>query len=160
MLLALGANLGDPAAQIEAALEGLAAHLQLGVVSSVYRTAPVGRLDQPDFLNLVVAGTTESTVYRLHGWIQQIEGEMGRVRGEPNAPRLIDIDLLAYGELVLSSADLVVPHPRLHERSFVLDPLVEIAPEWRHPLIGRSARELATSLRNPSRVERLGVLGR
>lgn len=158
VLLGLGANLGDPRGQLIEALGILTSAVEIEAVSSVYRTEPVGMRDQPEFLNIAVTGRTRATVYALHALAQEAEARLGRVRGERNAPRLIDVDLLAYGELVMVSRPLEVPHPRLHQRAFVLVPLEEIVPRWRHPVLGRTAGELLGRLANPSAVRRLGPL--
>jgi 2-amino-4-hydroxy-6-hydroxymethyldihydropteridine diphosphokinase len=104
--------------------------------SSIYETEPVGYLDQGRFLNAVVLGTTALTPQALLGQLQRIEQALGRERPFPNAPRTIDLDLLLYDDLVLEQPELTVPHPRLHERFFVLVPLAELAPELRHPVLG------------------------
>lgn len=156
VLLALGANLGDPAAQLRRALGELGGVLTSLRVSSLYRTAPVGYLDQPDFYNLVCSGETRLGPRELLREMQHIEAALGRTRPFANAPRTLDIDLLAYGDLLLETPELTLPHPRLHERGFVLVPLVEIAPDWRHPRLGRTARELLQALGPTQGVERVG----
>lgn len=160
VLLGLGANLGDPVAQLARAVEMLEAHLVVDRVSSVYGTEPVGHADQPDFHNLVVAGRTALEPMELLRALQGIEEGMGRRRSFRNAPRTIDIDLLAYGTRVMRTLALTVPHPRLHLRGFVLHPLAEVAPEWMHPVLGRTARELLSSATALERVEPLGPLPR
>ena len=157
VLLGLGANLGDPEAQLARALELMAPAVEVERISSLYRSEPVGYAEQRDFLNLVVAGRTSLEPRALLSVLQGVEGALGRARSLPNRPRTIDVDLLAYGERVQADPDLTLPHPRLHLRGFVLYPLAEIAPEWRHPLLGKSARELL-SLTSVERVERLGPL--
>lgn len=157
-VFSLGANLGDPIVQLRDAVEALGRVLSLDAVSSVYRTEPVGLVEQPDFYNLVVSGRTERTVFDLHAAVEEIERSLGRVRTVRDGPRHIDVDLLAYGELVYVSPSLTVPHPRLGERSFVLVPLVEVEPEWRHPVSGASAADLLGELVSPSWVERVGGL--
>ncbi len=147
--VALGANLGDPAAQLDAAERALAADEGIRVLaaSSRHRTAPVGGPPQPDYLNAVVRIATTHAPHALLARLQAIEAAAGRERGPVrNAPRTLDLDLLLYDELVLTTPDLVVPHPRLHERAFVLEPLRELAPELRHPSLGRSIDELAEAL--------------
>jgi 2-amino-4-hydroxy-6-hydroxymethyldihydropteridine diphosphokinase len=158
VLLGLGANLGDPMDQLARAVELLGAHLRVERVSSVYRTEPVGHAEQPDFLNLVVAGRTALEPTQLLAAAQGVEGVLGRRRSFRNAPRIIDVDLLAYGDRVMRTLALTLPHPRLHLRGFVLHPLAEVAPEWRHPVLRRTARELLSAAAALERVEPLGPL--
>ncbi len=160
VLLGLGANLGDPLAQLARAVELLGAHVEVEAVSSVYRTQPVGHADQPDFMNLVLAGRTALVPAELLAAAQEVETALGRRRSFRNAPRIIDVDLLAYDDRVMRTLALTLPHPRLHLRGFVLHPLAEVAPEWRHPVLGRTARELLSSATALERVEPLGPLPR
>lgn len=157
-ILALGSNLGDSAGQLRAAIASLQPFLSISAVSSVYLTEPVGGVAQPDYHNIVLVGDTDLPVYSLHTALHRIEAEMGRERHDRNGPRTIDIDLIAYGELSLRSADLTVPHPRFAERSFVLEPLAEIAPDWRDPVSGREVSTLLSDLATPTRVRRLAAL--
>lgn len=157
--LALGANLGEPIEQLRTAVIDLRSVLTITAISDVYVTEPVGIRDQPDFYNLVLQGMTTRTVYSLHAEAQRIESSMGRIRGERDGPRTIDIDLLGYGDLVMTSSSLTLPHPRLHERAFVLGPLSQIDPEWRHPQSGRSAQDMFDRLGNASGISRRGPLG-
>jgi 2-amino-4-hydroxy-6-hydroxymethyldihydropteridine diphosphokinase len=158
VLLGLGANLDDPVARLAEAVELLRHALTVEAVSSVYRSEPVGFRDQPDFFNLVVRGRTGLGPAELLRAARRVEDAMGRVRSFRNAPRRIDVDLLAHGETVLDTPDLALPHPRMAERRFVLAPLAEVAPEWRHPVLGETARELLERLDVPERVERWGGL--
>jgi len=137
----LGANLGDPMAQITKAMASLAAldKSRLARASSLYRTAPVGHADQPEFVNAVVLLETALAPHELLDALLEIERAAGRERSFPNAPRLLDLDLLLYGDQVVDTPGLVVPHPRMHERAFVLRPLVEIAPDAVVPGHGRAA---------------------
>lgn len=154
ILLGLGANLGDPPAQLAAALRALRSCVRIDVISSLYRSAAVGGPPQPDYLNLVCAGRTALEPLPLLRETQQIERDLGRVATVRNGPRVIDIDLLAHGDRAIDTPRLTLPHPRLAERGFVLLPLVEVAPEWRHPRLELSARELLDALESPGRVER------
>lgn len=160
VLLGLGANVGDPLAQLARAVELLGAHVEVQAVSSVYRTEPVGHADQPDFLNLVVAGRTGLAPAELLKAAQSVEAALGRRRSFRNAPRIIDVDLLAYGDRVMRTLALTLPHPRLHLRGFVLHPLAEVAPAWRHPVLRRTARELLSAATALERVEPVGALPR
>ncbi|WBY00958.1 2-amino-4-hydroxy-6-hydroxymethyldihydropteridine diphosphokinase [Ramlibacter tataouinensis] len=128
--VALGANLGDAVAAVSAALQRLAALPQssLAAHSSLYRTAPV-QATGPDFVNAVAALRTSLTAPALLAELQRLEDEAGRDRPYRNAPRTLDLDLLLYGDARIASPRLVVPHPRMHERAFVLVPLAEIAPQ-------------------------------
>jgi 2-amino-4-hydroxy-6-hydroxymethyldihydropteridine diphosphokinase len=138
--LALGANIGDPAAQLEEAIGRLSAHPGIALVarSSIIRTAPWGKTDQPDFFNMVLAVETGLDPHALLAACLAIEAEMGRQRLEHWGPRLIDIDIIAYDRLELAEPDLSIPHPFAHERDFVLAPLREIAPEVADWIVGRS----------------------
>ena len=129
--VALGANIGEPVRHLRAAAADLVALPGTRVVarSSLYRSAPVGLVDQPDFINAVVAIDTPLEPLPLLHALLAIEARHGRVRSVPNAPRTLDLDLLMHGAAVLESPELTLPHPRMHERAFVLLPLLEIAPD-------------------------------
>ncbi|MBA4710646.1 2-amino-4-hydroxy-6-hydroxymethyldihydropteridine diphosphokinase [Aquitalea aquatica] len=128
--VALGSNLEQPADQIRAALAALAAldGSQLLSHSSLYLTTPVGYLDQPDFINAVALLDTTLTPYQLLDALMQIEAGFGRERSFRNAPRVLDLDVLLYQDTVLDDPQLLLPHPRMHQRAFVMVPLAEIAP--------------------------------
>ena len=131
----LGANLGEPRRQLEEALLALdaIAHTRLVKTSSLYRTDPVGFAAQPPFVNAVAQLETGLPAERLLAELQAIEARHGRERSFPNAPRTLDLDLLLFGEATIDTAELKVPHPRMHERAFVLVPLLEIAPQAEIP---------------------------
>jgi len=137
--VALGANLEDPRLQVLRALEELDQIPDSRVVSrsSLYRTAPVGYADQPDFINAVAQIETGLDARPFLQALLQLESRHGRRRSIPNAPRTLDLDLLMYGDRVIDEDGLTVPHPRLHERAFVLAPLAEIAPDFIVPGLGR-----------------------
>ena len=158
VLLGLGANLGDPRRQLAAAVARLGALVEEVRVSSVYRTEPVGHRDQPDFYNLVVRGWTTVPPEALLRGVLEIERALGRERSFANAPRTIDIDLLAYGDVVMDTPELTLPHPGIAHRGFVLHPLAEVAPDWMHPVLARTARELLSAAGPLERVECVGPL--
>lgn len=158
VVLGLGANLGDPVAQLARAVGRLREVVALDEVSPVYRTEPVGFREQPDFYNLVAVGRTALSPAALLEAMQEIERAMGRVRTFRNAPRPVDVDLLDHGGRVLRTPSLVLPHPGIPVRGFVLHPLAEVAPEWRHPVLGSTARELLLAAPSLERVERWGPL--
>ncbi len=141
----LGANLGDPAVRVRAAIAALSQlpGTRLVAASSLYRTAPIGYLEQPDFVNAVAAVDTNLAAATLLAALRGIEAVHGRERPFPNAPRTLDLDLLLYGGETIAEPELVVPHPRMHERAFVLAPLAEIAPDAVIPGRGRVAPLLA-----------------
>lgn len=140
--LALGTNLGERIQNLEHALRLLREHIQLERISSVYETEPVGYANQPNFLNMACSGTTELSAPELLQATQGIEQALGRQATFRNGPRVIDIDILLYDQEQWQQEGLVLPHPRLAERAFVLVPLVEIAPDLKHPALGKSMREL------------------
>ncbi|HTN63774.1 MAG TPA: 2-amino-4-hydroxy-6-hydroxymethyldihydropteridine diphosphokinase [Devosia sp.] len=129
--LSLGANIGDPPAQLAEAVARIAAHPQITVTaqSAVLTTKPWGKTDQPDFANAAIALETKLKPLQLLDILQAIELDMGRIRVEVWGPRVIDIDIVAYDRLTLASPRLTLPHPFAHERAFVLEPLRQIAPE-------------------------------
>ena len=140
VLLGFGGNLGEPAATIEEALERLeAGGARILRRSSLYRTAPWGVTDQPDFVNLCAAAETALEPRALLALIQRVEAALGRERRERWGPRAIDVDILTYGELEIDEPGLRVPHPHFTERAFVLVPLAEVAPEAVVPGKGRVA---------------------
>jgi 2-amino-4-hydroxy-6-hydroxymethyldihydropteridine diphosphokinase len=150
VLLGLGGNLGDPVAAIDAALARLdAGGVRILRRSGLYRTAPWGVTDQPDFVNLCVAAETSLSPQELLSLIHAIEADLGRERRERWGPRPIDIDILTYGDATLDEPGLTIPHPRLTERAFVLVPLAEIAPGV--VIAGKTVREWAEA------VDRSGV---
>jgi 2-amino-4-hydroxy-6-hydroxymethyldihydropteridine diphosphokinase len=138
----MGSNLGDRRANLQAAIQSLAPPVQVRRVSPVYITPPWGITDQPDFLNLALHGVTNLTPQAVLGHLKSIETRLGRTPTLRNGPRLIDIDILFYDDCILNSENLAIPHPRLAERAFVLVPLADLAPELRHPITGRSVREM------------------
>lgn len=151
--LSLGSNLGDRAGHLEAALEALpAAGVKIRRVSSFYRTEPVGFRPQPWFVNCAAEAETELMPLRLLETLKRVERALGRRRGTPQGPRAIDIDILLYENLVVRSARLTIPHPRLEERRFVLAPLCELAPHLRHPVTERTVAEMLAGARDSSQV--------
>lgn len=146
--LSLGSNIGDREHMLQSALDQLrASDLTVKRVSSVYETEPVDFKEQRAFLNLVTEAETELFPMMLLTRIQKIELRLGRRRsGPPKGPRTIDIDILLYGASQVHSGRLEIPHPRMHERRFVLAPMVELAPDLRHPGLRRSMRDLLAGL--------------
>ncbi|MFC1915644.1 2-amino-4-hydroxy-6-hydroxymethyldihydropteridine diphosphokinase [Chloroflexota bacterium] len=150
--LGLGSNMGDRQENLDRALEFLSQRLRMGKVSSIYDTEPVGNPDQPRFLNLVCQAYTRLAPTALLALAKGIESKLGRT-GKSNAPRTIDIDILLCGEQVIDTPELVIPHPKMTERAFVLVPLDEIATELVHPVSGKTIKELLRDV-----TEKQGVL--
>ena len=155
--IGLGSNMGQAADQVEQAIAALTAapELELTARSSLYRTAPVGNVDQPDFINAVVRASCRIGCYVLLEALQEIEKRFGRTRdGERFGPRSLDLDLLMYADQTVSSPQLELPHPRMHERLFVLEPLTEIEGDITVP--GRGRLSVLRQACLDQRVQRLG----
>ena len=152
--IALGSNIGDRRGTIDRALAMMkAAGIASERVSTLRDTAPVGGpASQGQYLNGIAQASTDLPANELLATLLRIEADLGRVRSERNGPRTIDLDIIAFGNETIDDKTLIVPHPRLHDRLFVLEPLAEIAPEWIHPVFGKTAAVLLTSLRQ--RLER------
>ncbi|MDT8364378.1 MAG: 2-amino-4-hydroxy-6-hydroxymethyldihydropteridine diphosphokinase [Nitrosomonas sp.] len=146
VFIALGSNLENPAAQVERGMQLLDAleYTRLTKRSSLYRSAPVGKIDQPDFINAVVQMETRLAPHDLLAALLSIEHACGRVRTCRNAPRTLDLDILLFNDLQCCDANLILPHPRMHERAFVLQPLLEIAGDRHIPGHGTAADCLTT----------------
>lgn len=140
--LALGSNLGDRLANLKQAINALSPQIEVKAKSRVYETPPWGYTDQPAFLNQVVKGNTYVEPASLLKHLKRLEVALGRAPGFQNGPRLIDLDLLFYDELIRDTPPLTLPHPRLHERAFVLMPLNDIAPTLVHPTVGKTVSEM------------------
>jgi 2-amino-4-hydroxy-6-hydroxymethyldihydropteridine diphosphokinase len=144
--LSLGSNVGDRAANLRTALLRLEVLGNVVAVSSFYETEPVELVAQPWFLNCAVKLGTEKMPRQLLAGVLDLEREMGRRRTQKKGPRNIDIDILLFGNSIVKARGLTIPHPALHERRFVLEPMVEIAPDMRHPVLKRTMRELRDAL--------------
>jgi len=152
--LCLGSNLGEREKNLTQALTMLSQKVNLEKVSSIYETEPVGYKEQPFFLNLVCQVSTNLSPGNLLHLAKAIESKMGRVPSFPNAPRVIDIDILLYDTQIIETQDLIIPHPRMTERAFVLTPLAEIAPGLVHPQANKSIAALAASVEGHNKVEK------
>jgi len=140
-VLALGSNVGDRLAHLRKGVDGLSSHVGIDAVSWVYRSRAVGYTHQPDFMNAVLTGTTDLGPRELLATAHDLEAEAGRRRSFAGAPRTLDIDLLFHGTLLLTEPDLVLPHPRWADRSFVLAPLSDVLPGFVDPETGRTVLE-------------------
>jgi 2-amino-4-hydroxy-6-hydroxymethyldihydropteridine diphosphokinase len=140
--LALGTNLGDRLGNLQAAVLALPPALIVLKRSSIYETPPWGLTDQPVFLNMVLSGKTQLTPLALLAYLKHLETQLGRLPSTRYGPRKIDIDILFYDDIILNTPELTIPHPNLHERAFVLVPMMDLAPEFVHPVLGKSIRTL------------------
>ncbi len=150
--LSLGSNLGNRQANLDMALKLLSERMRMGKVSSIYDTEPLGNINQPRFLNLACEVFTHLTPEGLLALSKGIERKMGRY-SRSGEPRIIDIDILFYGDKVVDTRDLVIPHPKMEERSFVLVPLAEIAPDLVHPVLKKKIKEMNQAIK-----EKQGVM--
>lgn len=161
ILIGIGGNLenprfGPPRDALSAALAALEAEgIGIATRSGWYQSEPVPRSNQPWFVNAVASLKTGLGASELLAVLLAMETRFGRLRGEPNAARVLDLDLLDHRGQVIETPSLVLPHPRLHQRRFVLAPLAEIAPDWRHPLLGLTAQQLLARLSTEQLIERL-----
>ncbi len=150
--LGLGSNLGNREDNLDMALKLLAQRMKVGRVSSIYDTEPIGKTDQPRFLNIVCEVSTRLSPEGLLALAKGIEVKMGR-RGKTGEPRTIDIDILLYGDIVIDTPDLKIPHPGMAERLFVMVPLGEIAPELVHPVSWEKIKDMRDAI-----TEKQGIL--
>ncbi len=136
--IALGTNLGDREANLRSAISALQQEVVVLAESKIYETEPFGYLDQTDFLNQVIKIRTDLPPEELLTFMKKLEVEMGRIPTFRDGPRKIDLDILFYGDMILDLPHLVIPHPRLHERAFVLIPLADVAPNLLHPFLDQT----------------------
>lgn len=148
VFIALGSNLGDREANLREAQAAIASAVAILARSSVHETRPQYVVDQPPFLNMVLRGTTSLEPEALLSFLQNIEKNLGRKPSRRFGPRLIDLDILYHGDKISNNQHLVLPHPRIAERDFVLLPMAEIAPERRHPVTGKTTAEMLEALRS------------
>lgn len=146
VILALGSNLGERFENLHQALKDVSLRVSIIKTSSVYETPPWGYIDQPVFFNQVLSGYTSLNPVELLTFVKNIENNMGRVNNFQNGPRLIDVDILLFGEQIINSEILVIPHPRMLERGFVMLPLAEIEPELIIPGTNKKVLELLQSV--------------
>jgi 2-amino-4-hydroxy-6-hydroxymethyldihydropteridine diphosphokinase len=156
--LALGSNLGDKMGNLASAVERLSRKIKVKKLSSVYETKPMYIEEQPLFLNAVLSASTTLAPSELLHFIKGIESELGRQPSFRNAPRLIDIDILFYGDRIIDTLELTIPHTHIAERAFVLVPLAEIAPEMVHPLTHKKVKDLLSAVDGLSGVKKIGRL--
>ncbi len=154
--LSIGSNVGDKLAHLEFGCAQIKLHADCFLIkSSIYLTDPWGNIVQDDFYNQVISFSTHKTPQELFEIISGIESDAGRIRTFKNAPRTLDIDILFYGNKIINNKNIIIPHPRLHLRNFVLIPMAEIAAEFIHPVFSKSIKELLISTKDKTAVSKL-----
>jgi len=156
--LSLGSNLGNRGQNLREAVRRLQALGTIRSISSIYETEPVEFTDQPMFLNSALELETAANPDQLMEHLLVIEKTMGRQRTQKKGPRVIDLDILLFADQVVNTPTLTIPHPAMHQRRFVLEPLTEIAPETKHPVLKKTAKELLEALPRGQTVKRLGKM--
>ena len=153
--VSLGSNVGDREKNLRSAIQALRLIGRVRSISSFYETVPVEFTKQPEFLNCVVALETPSTPAHLLHQLLDIEKAMGRQRIQKKGPRTIDLDVVLFGDVAINTPEVIIPHPAMHQRRFVLEPLAEIAPEARHPILKKTVGELLKQLPEGQSVRRI-----
>lgn len=148
IFLSLGSNINNPKANLDKTIKILSAHQSVNIckTSKYYRTAPVDYLHQPEFINCAVWIKSALNIHKFYKLIKKIEKEMGTQKEFKNGPRVIDIDIIFYSDQVIMTSDLKIPHPKMHERKFVLVPLEELKPDFIHPELRLTVKELLENL--------------
>ena len=154
--IGIGSNLGNRIENCIRAVEEISNFARITVISSIYETEPVDKKDQPDFTNCAIEIETSLSPFDLLTFLRSVENVIGRERIEKWGPRIIDLDIIFYDNLLIETDELIIPHPRAHLRRFVLEPLSEIAPDFIHPNLKISVSELLNNLRDMKRVVRVG----
>ena len=154
ILLGLGSNLGERFDNLTSAIKALTPEIMVQTISPTYETQPLYVTQQPEFLNLLVRATTTLSPISLLDSIQALEVELGRKPSVRFGPRIIDIDIIDYDSLILNLESLTIPHPRMHERLFVLRPLINIVPNWIHTRTGNTVQQLIDGLSDPGIVKK------
>ena len=155
VFIGIGANIGPVRENFARALRSMEKYARVLAVSSLYESDPVGPQDQPKFTNAVVKAETELSPFELLDHLKAIEKEIGRKKTKRWGPRVIDLDIIFYGDLVISTDSLVIPHPRAHERRFVLEPLLEIEPSAWHPAENMAVRDICSELGNSQGISKI-----
>ena len=156
VFIGVGANIGPVRENFARALRSMEECARVVAVSSLYESDPVGPQDQPRFTNAVVKAETELSPFELLGRLKTIEKEIGRKKTTRWGPRMMDLDIIFYGDLIISTDSLVIPHPRAHERRFVLEPLLEIEPAAWHPVKDMAVRDICSGLGDSQAISRTG----